>query len=428
MSQQLLVIFILLSLFVSCAGIPHDISEAKNLTEPFGFCHAGRQGTEEEREYLKSLGVDWVRLDLSWSKVQREPGEFDFSSYDELFARTDASGVKVLGILSYDTPWIHEDPENKRQIDPEDFPAWLEFVSAAALRYGDRVGAFEIWNEPNFGRFWTGKDEDFFDLTKATVELLNRITPDTPVVVGSIIYNPFLGGPNYLRKFLASGAADGSDAISLHPYGVSPISAAQRMFKAREIMADYGFEGELWITEMGFPTGGSYPHAVDEELQGAYAAKTIASSFAAGVDRLIWYQLYDAYPAGETPSSASSEAYFGVAYPDGTLKNGGKAISHLVPRIRDASWAPELLDKKPPYNVPAAIYPFQEPDGMVTIVTWARIGRPHLILEGYIGDVEIYDTRSGEVYSADSGTVIQLTPEPLVITGDISGPIQFRSQ
>lgn len=427
MVYQIPLLLILSLLFLSCAGIPHEITDSRDLEEPLGLCHAGGGGIEE-KELLENLGIRWVRLDLSWKKMQAEPGDFDFSAYDMMFDKTDAAAVRVLGILSYDTPWIHENPEGKRQIDLEDIPAWLEFVEAVAHRYGNRVGAFEIWNEPNSNRFWTGEDDDFFHLTRETVKLLKVISPDIPVVVGSIIYNPFLGSTGYLKRFMESGAADESDAVSLHPYGISPVAAARRLYKAREILDQYNFPGELWVTEIGFPTGGSYPHALDEKNQGAYAARTISSSLAAGVDRLFWYHLYDRYPSGEAPPGTSSEAFFGIAYRDGTLKNGGETIRRLGPLLQEASWAPELLEEHPPANIPAAIYPFRNADGTVTVVAWSRMARPALILEGFSGDVDIYETGSTEDVVVDSGTLLQLGPEPLIINGRIDGPISFRVQ
>lgn len=427
MRCQIPLLLILTLLFFSCAGIPHEITDSRDLDDPLGLCHAGGGGIEE-KELLENLGIRWVRLDLSWKKMQAEPGDFDFSAFDKMFDSTDAAGVRVLGILSYDTPWIHENPEGKRQIDPEDLPAWLEFVEAVARRYRSRVGAFEIWNEPNSNRFWTGKDEDFFNLTGETVKLLKMTTPEIPVVVGSIIYNPVLGSTAYLKRLLESGAADGSDALSLHPYGISPMAAAKRLYKARKILDQYNYTGELWVSEIGYPTGGKYPHTVDEEKQGAYAARTISSSFAAGVDRLFWYHLYDRYPPGEAPPKTSSEAFFGIAYRDGTLKSGGETISRLGPMLLDASWAPELLKEKPAFNIPAAIYPFRNADGTVTLVAWSRIGRPAVLLEGFYGNIEIFETGSSEVHVVDSGASFQLGPEPLIISGRTDGPISFKSQ
>jgi len=418
---KIISIFTFFTVLFSCAGIPHDVTEARVLKEPFGFNHAGYRG-DEEAALLETLGAHWVRLDISWVNMQKEPGDFDFSVYDNLLKKTDTAGVSVLGILDYDVPWIHEDPEGKRQVDADQLSWWLEYVQAVALHYGENLAAIEIWNEPNFGKFWTGSDEDFFLLTSKTVKLLNHLLPDTPIIVGSLMYNPFVGGPGYLKKLLAAGATDGADAISLHPYGISTKAGARRMAKAREIMKDYGFQGELWITEMGYPTGGR----VSEEMQGVYIAKTIASSFAAGVDRIIWYQLYDNYLPGEAPERTSSEAFFGVAYPDYTLKSGGEVIARMAPMLKDSIWAPELLSENPPGNIPAAIYPFRDTEGNVTVVAWSRLGRMNVELTGFDDDAVIYETKSEKESTWHPGDSMLLSPEPLIITGMSEGGIEFR--
>ena len=422
---KILSFFVLTAVLFSCAGIPHDITSGRELNEPFGFNHAGSRG-DEETALLKTLGAHWVRLDISWVKMQAEPGNFDYSAYDALLEKTDAEGVSVLGILDYDVPWIHEKPEGKRQVNPEQLSYWLEYVQAVALRYGDSLAALEIWNEPNFGKFWTGSDEDFFLLTSQTVSLLNRLLPNTPIIVGSLMYNPFVGGPGYLKKLLASGAADGADAVSLHPYGISPKAGARRMAKAGELMKDYGFQGELWITEMGYPTGGSYPHAVSEELQGVYIAKSISSSFAAGVDRIIWYQLYDRYLPGEAPDRTSSEAFFGVAYPDYSLKTGGAVIARMAPILNRSFWAPELLSDNPPANIPAIIYPFRDTEGNITVVAWSGLGRMNVELRGFRDGAVIYETKTGKESTWHPGDSVPLSPEPLIITGMSEGGIEFR--
>jgi len=240
------------------------------------------------------------------------------------------------------------------------------------------------------------------------------------------MYNPFVGGPGYLKKLLAAGAADGADAISLHPYGISTKAGARRMAKAREIMKDYGFQGELWITEMGYPTGGSYPHAVSEEMQGVYIAKTIASSFAAGVDRIIWYQLFDSYLSGEAPEGASSEAFFGVAYPDYSLKTAGEAIARLAPMLRESTWSPKLLAEKQPGNIPSVFYPFQDSEGNITAVVWSKFGRMNVELTGFRDGTVIYEIKSGAEWAWHPWALLPFSPDPLIITGESAGGISFQ--
>lgn len=409
-------------LFAACAGIPHPTVGSRNITDSFGFCHAGEAGAAE-REFLASLGADTVRLDITWARLQEKPGDFDFSFFDAKMKAADEAGVNVLGILVYDTPWIHENSKGKSQVDPEDFPAWLTYVEAVAERYGDRVEAFEVWNEPNYRRFWTGTDEDFFHLTTETVKTLNQVAPDTPVLVGALVLHPLRNGRGYLRKLLESGAADDADAISVHCYALSFLPNAQRLTDVRQILDSYGFEGELWVTEMGIPTGGDYPHAISPEKQGIHTAKWIPSAFATGIDRIFWYELYDDIRHEEAPPGTSSEAFFGVSYRDFELKGAGEVIKRLVPDLTGSRWAPDLLDSEMGKGVPSVIYPFDLGNSHVTAVAWSKIGRHTVTLEGFSQGARIYETATGQEWTWTDGERFILNPEPIIIKGLSTGGI-----
>ena len=73
-----------------------------------------------------------------------------------------------------------------------------------------------MWNEPKFNRFPTSTEEDFFTLIKAAVDTLNRVAPDTTVLVGSLILHPVRNSSPLPRRFSASGAAEGAEALSVH--------------------------------------------------------------------------------------------------------------------------------------------------------------------------------------------------------------------
>ena len=401
---------------ISCAGIPHPITEARYIEDSFGFCHAGRKGSVE-KELIASFGADMVRQDITWKLIEKQPGEFDFSFFDARMKAADDAGVEMLGILVYDTPWLHDNPERKRQIDPEDMHYWLAYVEAVAERYGDRVAAFEVWNEPNYNTFWTGTDEDFFKLTAETVKTLNRVAPDTTVIVGAIVLHYLKNGLTYLREFLASGAADGADAISVHSYGLSHIVNARRLAKAQSIMDSYGFTGELWITEMGIPTDGIYPHVVDPVKQGAHAAKWITSAYAAGADRIVWYSMYDVYKKGEAPPGTSSESFFGVAYEDAELKSGGKVLQRLAPELTGSYWSPDLIKLGEGKRLPAAIYSFDVGDSQAIAVAWSKVGSITVTLDGFPQGAVVYETLTDKEWFWEAGDDLILTPNPLIIKG-----------
>ena len=399
----------------SCAGIAHDTTDPRMIDDSFGFCHA-RGDKEGERAFLASFGANLVRNDFTWAYMQSEPGPFNFEGTDRKMAEAKKGHVKTLALLVYDTPWIHEKPEGKRQVDPEDFPAWLNYVEEVAKRYGDDVEAFEVWNEPNYRKFWTGNEKDFFELTRQTIDVIKQVAPDTPVVAGSLILHPIRGGAGFLRRLLRSGAVDKADGISVHCYGISPEANARRLAAARAFLKDYGFKGELWVTEMGIPTGGQYPYVVSPEDHGASTLRWITSAYAAGADRIFWYQLYDLLRPEEAPPGESSESFFGVAYHDYELKSGGDAIQHLIPAIQGSRWAPDIISETAS-DFPIALYPFQKANGEVTAVAWSKIGRHKVVLNGFPEGAVIYDSASGREWMWKPGDVFEINTKAVIITG-----------
>lgn len=414
---------LILASLSSCAGYSHAVTENRFIGESFGFCNGMEYGSES-KQFMKSLGATYARRDIFWDEIQDELGSFDFTFFDEKLADAKSADLNVIATLLYDVPWIHENPSRKRQIDREDFPAWVTYVEASAQRYGDEVDAFEVWNEPNHPIFWTGSDELFFDLTKITVKTLKRIAPNTPISVGTLLYHPIFLGKSWLKKFLASGAAENVDALSIHFYGTSPVLAAKRLVEARRILDAYGFEGEIWVTEFGLTTGGIYPHQVRPKLQGAQAAKWISMLYAAGADRLIWYQLFDRHKPGMGGSN-DSESLFGVAYRDFELKKGGQVMQYLLPNLIQSHWAPELAPMDEKVKIPYVIYPFQGKNNLITAVAWNKIGGSKVTLKGFPEGARIYNTKTGQSWRWKPGDYFTLNTEPIIIKGESKGAIRF---
>ena len=423
MHGTLLAVFCLIFVFTSCATSLGDMAgRPRTLTEPLGICHAGKKG-DWEHTLLSSVGAAWTRQDVDWETVEPRPGEFDFSDFDSRLAAAEAAGLKMLAILDYDTPWIHESPDGKVLISEDQLPHWLNFVEQVVTRYGSRVAAYEIWNEPNFPVFWTGTDEEFFTLTRETVRLIKRLRPDMPVAAGSIMYHPVMGGPSFLDRLLESGAADLADVISIHTYGLSPTILGERAGDALKKIRAAGFEGSLWVTETGVPTGGFYPHAVAPGKQGSFMVKTLITSWAAGADKVFIYTMFDSHPLGEAPGGTSSEGFFGLYGKNGTAKTGALALERLAPVLSGASrFSPDRLDTSSGTVGLAEMYVFETADGRVLLAAWSVFGRPLVLPRGFSRIDSIYRTAdSAELPAGD--TEFHLGPEPVIILGEASGGV-----
>lgn len=87
---------------------------------------------------------------------------------------------------------------------PSSWRAWEDLCHAAASHFVERHGLpriknwlFEVWNEPNLnGQFWTGTDEDYYQLYAASVRGIKRVHPDLkvggPACAGTAMALPFV--------------------------------------------------------------------------------------------------------------------------------------------------------------------------------------------------------------------------------------------
>ncbi len=371
----------------------------------------------QEKEYslLKELNNSWLRIDFSWNALEKEEGEWDFSKFDEFMDIAETKGMKVLAILDYDTDWLHKEKKCGRQIDKDELPFFLNYIEVVGKRYGSRVGAFEIWNEPNTNRFWTGTDEDFFDLTKQSLALLKAISPDTPVAVGSLFYNPAVGAKSYLRRMIEAGVLAKADAVSLHPYGVFDSLFESRIYDARKLIHSYGYSTPVWITEIGFPTGGSYPNRVKLEKQASIVAKTLTRLTAAGAEMVIWYCLLDSKNPEDVVPGQSSEAFFGIAWPDYTLKPGAIPFSVLAGELQNSVFDPGSIGFSGDGNSRIYQAQYRRGDGTVALILWSINSPVEVALtDNYTPFMQI-DLITGERKSIKKNQKILITEDPVVL-------------
>lgn len=71
---------------------------------------------------------------------------------------------------------------------PKDYHQWGIFMRKLVTHLIERYGAeevrswfFEVWNEPNLHHFWTGTQEEYFNLYRYTVEAIKGVDASLPV-------------------------------------------------------------------------------------------------------------------------------------------------------------------------------------------------------------------------------------------------------
>jgi len=376
-----------------------------------GMVHAGHTKTDAEYAFMDEMGISWTLTTFYWGSIERRQGEWDFSGTDAFVDAAKAHGKKIIGVLAYDVRWIHPEGETKRYITQEQLPHFLEFVEKTVSRYKGRVDAWQIWNEPNYRVFWKGSLDDYLAMAKAGSELIRATDPDAKLLMGG--FN-LLGYGKYLNGLFTSGAMQYGGEASFHPYYLNPNGSARVYDALIRRLAKNGYDGKVWITEVGYPTGGWYPTRVAEKKYGAYIVKTMTLLAVRGVRVACWYQLFD--PPRDRRKKRNSEDYFGLAYPDFEKKQGAEAYPACVKNIVGKTYNPASpISAALPKSVES--YCFEGDDGLRTLILWKRHSGTKTVTLPLAGsEHKVFDSKTGLSSTFEPSQPVEISAFPLIIT------------
>jgi hypothetical protein len=263
--------------------------------------------------------VGTMRINFVWGAVQPTAGSsFDWSHYDAIIGAAAAQGIRVLPTVYSSPSWAaakNNYPPSKQHLG--DFRA---FVQAAAARYG-ADGSFwsgnpaipklpvidwQLWNEVNSPSFWYRKPsaKQYVGLLRVFSGGIKSGDPTAKVVLAGLFRTPQVkNGINldrYLPAIYQRKAKSLFDAVAIHPYATTPHDALEAVRETRGIMSRFKDKGTpLWITEIGWATGGNPPTAltVSPQRQATYLRQAYglmaANRRRFKISGVIWYSWRD---------------------------------------------------------------------------------------------------------------------------------------
>ena len=218
------------------------------------------QDMDRELDLARDAHSNVVRVDVSWSSLETA-GEGQLSQWyvdklDRFVAGADARGLKVIATL-FDTPcWASSAPDSLKQgcqgafwdrgvtnYPPLDDSKFANIAKWVTSRYGSKLGALEIWNEPNLGdgRFWISDDPAgrYAELVKAAYPAAKAGDPSVPVLAGALAFSdrPFLES---LYAHGIKGFYDGSPST---PTASGGARARRRSSSSRSTRSSAGCSG-----------------------------------------------------------------------------------------------------------------------------------------------------------------------------------------
>lgn len=239
---------------------------------------------DRELDLARDANANVVRVDVNWGSLETG-GKGQYSPWyleklDRFVNGADARGMKVIAMV-WSTPcWASSAPADVKRdcagawwdrgvgsylpTNLADYGDTARFVTA---RYGDKLAALEVWNEPNLdNKFFLRADDPaaaYAALLKAAYPRAKAGNAEVPVLAGSLAYadRPFLD------RLYAHGINGYHDGIAIHPYNEwrHPGDRWQADWKKytllpgtewiRQGQQAAGDNTPIWITEFGWTTG-----------------------------------------------------------------------------------------------------------------------------------------------------------------------------
>ncbi len=200
---------------------------------------------DTEMALAQQLHVANIRIEIPWFLVEPSNGGYNWTRADYIFSSAAGHGIVLQPILVYTPAW---DGGYNAFPHPADFGA---FVSAFMGRYGSRINAVEMWNEPDGGQSLVANNPAQY-VQDILIPGYNAVKaspyPGVRVIEGGSINDSGVCCP-WLSGIYAAGGGSYFDIAAFHDYGGNYGSVVQAY---RGVLSAHGQGGKpIWMGEYG---------------------------------------------------------------------------------------------------------------------------------------------------------------------------------
>jgi hypothetical protein len=279
-----------------------------------------------------------------WCFLEPENGTWNFTTANEYVAQGVKDNLTMFGMLICPPSWVVPDTE----VTNATLPLWLNYVDVTVTRYMSQVRAWEIWNEPDQPMYWSGTLQQFYYVQEQTALLIKAIDPTLTVIAGASAFNK----PSYLDNMISYTGQPAFnrlfDAVAVHMYFNKEQEQVVPQLAQIEttLFTDHGYNGTIWITEIGYPTEGPYSdmaaYEQDLDVQADAVVKVFCMTLAdPHVASTVWFMLWDPEGLGQAWQSWTN---FGLLYGDSyQMKPSAFAYRLLSAKLANGALQPSLM-------------------------------------------------------------------------------------
>jgi hypothetical protein len=224
-------------------------------------------------EMVREMGAPWIVEYFPWAYREPVSGFYDWEHSDLVVDHAQRQGLTVIARLGFVPEWARPADSASSYLPREHYDDFGDYVQAFVDRYGDRVPAIIIWNEPNLALEWGFQPIDPAGYTELLGVAHRRVQEsdhsDVLVLGGALA--PTLAPPGsdqalndliYLRRMLEAGAGAVMDGLAVHAYGWSfpaddppdpEVINFRRTELVHQLLVEYGYGNlPIYITEGGW--------------------------------------------------------------------------------------------------------------------------------------------------------------------------------
>ncbi len=294
---------------------------------------------DHEIAQAKALHARLVRVDFPWSVLEPtgpglDPHALAFT--DRLVADAEAARIKIVATVASTPCWASSAPasvhagcssgraDRAGSWPPRDNSTYASLLARLAQRYGSRLAAIEVWNEPDQA------NEDYFAGPEKAVKYARLLRAAYPAVKSAAPRITVLGGSlvgsngNFLKALYAAGIKGYYDGLSVHFYNLTLGS----LRSIRETQTANGDSKPLWLDEFGWTS--CWPGRKIEQEQACVSTKVQALNLRNALremDRAPYLAAATAYKLQDSRNES-----FGALSVSGARKPSFKALGEAFDR------------------------------------------------------------------------------------------------
>lgn len=187
--------------------------------------HHSKRALDQYVSALAGLGCRWVRLKLAFNRLS--PAGKEWLVVDRFISLCQKQKLEVLGLLSPYVPGTLGNllwPRLKYQPVLNQLPVYRRYLDTCVTRYHAVIKHWEVWNEPNFVRFWIASPNasEYLQLLRLSHYQIKNYDPQAQVILGGLCVGnlaPFIiDREKFYQEVLTLGGGDYFEIANIHPY------------------------------------------------------------------------------------------------------------------------------------------------------------------------------------------------------------------